>query len=146
MTVLPNDGYRLAFESDHINKWTSFQAVDASLNTDKYSLAKTIVGFKSNANGRFISAGNGFTDNLVTNQDELNELESFIVYFGDNNSIALKLKNENQFITNDDKTSLYLADGFLNDQKIFKIVTIDKDLDLFLQSLNNRFYKQVVFI
>ena len=140
LSVLPNAGNRLSFSSKYADEWELFQAVDASDYKDKFSRLQTVVGIKSAANGKFISAID--SENLITHKNEIDEFERFIVYYGPDNKIALKFKEEDKFITatNENEevesnitseaslSTLKLTKGYLDNYKVFEIVKVDEEL------------------
>lgn len=124
LSVLPTDDNKIAVRNSFAADWETFQAVDASLISDRMSTAKTIIAIKSLANGKFLSALDPV--NLASNKMDIDEAECFIVYYGSSNRIALRLKGDSQFLTADDMSQkAWLSTGFLNDQKVFEVVSLD---------------------
>ena len=121
---MPTNDNRIAVKNSYADDWETFQAVDASLISDRASSAKTIIAIKSLANGKYLSAMD--PANLASNKMDIDEAECFIVYYGSGNRIALKLKSEPQFLTADERNqAAWMSTGYLNDQKVFEVVSLD---------------------
>ena len=124
--MLPTDENRVVVKNSYADDWEAFQAVDASLISDKVSAAKTIIAIRSLATGKFLSAVDPAA--LASSRLDVDEAESFIVYYGSQNRIALRSKTEQQFMTADEvNQAVAMTPGFLSDHKVFEVVSLDDE-------------------
>ena len=103
---------------------TVFEAVLSPDSKKKMGENEVLIGLKSYANGKYLSAKNVKKETLVASEDFLGESEKFYVYYGLHNVIGLKAKINGKFIVaNPSKNKpLYADRSKMQEWEMFEVV------------------------
>jgi hypothetical protein len=124
VTLAP-DNNNLFASSSEIADLETFEAVDAPRKDSELFSIKSLISIKSPVNGKFVSIKN--SNELKANTDELNDAESFIIYYGPDSRVGIKSLSSKKFIQCEDiqkEAKLISKSPFFNSLVLFEFIPL----------------------